>query len=194
MFRQDEELVRTSGLRGEGDGVITIPVVLHLSIHNCSIMVLNLHTTMWIPCPLLRSCSQPLQQTYSPPWLLMWMSMCLKSGDGDKYRGQTLGFIKLRHYKYKINTIITGNISRMDLVNLFERAYDKPGTVACTCNRSDPTGLDPADAWEGRGSSRSRCLFAERGAPGQGRTALHRHLCRPHSVVITPVHHMCGPS
>ena len=35
----------------------------------------------------------------------------------------------------------------MLLITLFERAYDKPGTVACTCNRSDPTGLDPADAW-----------------------------------------------
>ena len=54
----DEELVRTSSLRGEGDGVGTIPVVLHLSIHNCSIMglgphlTLHVYTTMWVILPL----------------------------------------------------------------------------------------------------------------------------------------------
>ena len=34
----DEELVWTSSLRGEGDSVGTIPMVLHLSWDNCKIM------------------------------------------------------------------------------------------------------------------------------------------------------------
>ena len=58
MYRVHEELVRTSSLRGEGDGVGTIPVVLHLSIHNCSIMglvphlTLHLYTTFYVLLPL----------------------------------------------------------------------------------------------------------------------------------------------
>ena len=38
------QLVRTSSLRGEGDGVSTITVTLHLSIHNRSIMALDLNS------------------------------------------------------------------------------------------------------------------------------------------------------
>ena len=40
----DDQLVRTSSLRGEGDGVGTIPVVLHLS--HCCIMGLGPHLSL----------------------------------------------------------------------------------------------------------------------------------------------------
>ena len=46
----DEELVRTSSLRGEGDGVGTIPVVLPL-INNWSVMGLQLHLTPFTSTP-----------------------------------------------------------------------------------------------------------------------------------------------
>ena len=84
----------------------------------------------------------------------------------------------------------------MLLITLFERAYDKPGTVACTCNRSDPTGLDPADAWRVGDPRGVMFVCRARGARARPHSAASSPVpaaqrCKPH-LCITCVGHRDG--